>query len=136
MQAPSSCVLRMQDRDSQWLSHPELDKPKVLFMNSHFVTKLCQEGEGFEYSRVQRWTGARKLRRIGITHYQGIRDVDKVVVPVHLGNHWVRSRRVILMLPPDPAASRGKRPIREQSSHGASACRARTWTFSHDRTER
>lgn len=83
-------VVAIQDRDAVWFEMPELDRPKVLYMNSCFFTKLCQEAGGYIYSNVQRWTTARKLRQIGVDRYQGIRDVDKVVIPVHLGNHWVR----------------------------------------------
>jgi Ulp1 protease family, C-terminal catalytic domain len=88
-----SVRIATQDRDTAWLHRPELGKPKVLFMSSHFVSKLCQEAGGYDYSKVQRWTTARKLRRINITHYTGIKDVDKIIVPVHLGNHWVRHAR-------------------------------------------
>lgn len=88
----------MQDRDARWCEQPELGKPRVLFMTSHFVTKMCQEAGGYDYAKVQRWTGARKLKRIGAGRYGGIRDVDKVVVPVHLGNHWVRRPPGVLCL--------------------------------------
>jgi hypothetical protein len=85
-------VIAGQDRDADWFEQPELDRAKVLYMNSCFITKLCQEVGGYNYSNVQRWTAPRKLRRIGVDRYQGIRDVDKVVIPVHLGNHWVWQR--------------------------------------------
>lgn len=59
-------------------------------MNSHFVAKLCQEAGGYNYSNVRRWTRPARLRSSGIAHYASVADVDKVIVPVHLGNHWVR----------------------------------------------
>lgn len=57
-------------------------------MNSHFVAKLCQEAAGYQYKNVARWTRAAKLKS-GKLAYTGIKDLHKIVVPVHLGNHWV-----------------------------------------------
>lgn len=84
-----SILARLQDRDTWYLKHPSLCKPKVIFMNSHFTAKLLERDE-YDYKKVQRWTSTAKLHRVGLEHYAGIKDVDKVVMPVHLGNHWVR----------------------------------------------
>lgn len=79
----------MQDRDQEWSASVGSPYSRVLFMNSHFLAKLCQEASGYQYQNVARWTRAARLKANQLT-YTGIKDVDKVVVPVHLGNHWVR----------------------------------------------
>lgn len=79
--------MTLQDRDQEWCKVSDSPYPKVLFMNSHFVAKLCQEVGGYQYKNVSRWTRATKLK--SNLAYSGIADLDKVVVPVHLGNHWV-----------------------------------------------
>jgi Ulp1 family protease len=58
-------------------------------MNSHFVSKLCFEQGGYDYSKVQRWTSVRRLEAGQLDYFGGIADLDKVIIPVHLGNHWV-----------------------------------------------
>jgi hypothetical protein len=50
-------------------------QPKCYLFNSFFYTLLSNGG--YNYSRVQKWT-----RKIDIF------TLDKVFVPVHLGNHW------------------------------------------------
>jgi Ulp1 family protease len=82
----------MQDRDKQWvLEGSDRKRSRCLFMNSHFLAKLCQEPGGYDYSKVKRWTAARKLKSLAVDYYSGIEDLDKLVLPVHLGNHWVHS---------------------------------------------
>eukprot|EP00892_Ulva_mutabilis_P008029 jgi/Ulvmu1/5599/UM023_0136.1 len=77
----------LQDRDQEWCASSDSSHARVLFMNSHFLAKLCQEATGYQYSNVARWTRATRLKSNQLT-YTGIKDLDKVVVPVHLGNHW------------------------------------------------
>lgn len=79
----------LQDRDQEWCKDPDSPYPKTLLMNSHFLAKLCQEADGYQYKNVARWTRASRLKANQL-NYSGIKDLDKVVVPVHLGNHWVR----------------------------------------------
>ena len=81
---------RLQDRDTLRRNLESDAAPKCLYMSSHFVSKLCQERGGYNYENVRRWMGEKKLRRIGLSHIGGLKDLDKVIVPVHLGNHWVR----------------------------------------------
>jgi hypothetical protein len=45
-------VLCLQDRDTEWFEQPELGKAKCLFLTSHFISKLCQESGGYDYSKV------------------------------------------------------------------------------------
>ena len=51
--------------------------PRVMIMNTFFMQRLCDQHSGYQYQRVRKWT----------------KDVDvfefeKIIVPVHLGNHW------------------------------------------------
>ena len=58
-------------------------------MSCHFMDKLLLYSGNYDYELVRRWTRSNKLKSIGVRHYGGIMDVDKVIIPVHLGNHWV-----------------------------------------------
>jgi Ulp1 family protease len=50
--------------------------PRVHFLNTFFYPLLSDKG-GYNYARVQKWT-----RRVDLF------AMDRVVVPIHLGNHW------------------------------------------------
>lgn len=84
-------TIGVQDRDKRWFQDGSQKRSRCLFMNSHFLAKLCQEPGGYDYSKVRRWTADRKRKALAIDYYGGIEDLDKMVLPVHLGNHWVRS---------------------------------------------
>ena len=84
------CTAWVQDRDKKWFLDGTEKRSRCLFMNSHFLAKLCQEDGGYDYSKVRRWTADCKRKSLAIDYYGGIEDLDKVVMPVHLGNHWVR----------------------------------------------
>ena len=51
-----SCLspLLLQDRDELWHARPELGKARVLYMTSHFMTKMSQEKGGYEYEKVRK----------------------------------------------------------------------------------
>jgi len=50
--------------------------PKIHHMTSYFYSTLTRTNK-FDYSRVRRWTS-----KIDIF------DMDKILIPIHLGNHW------------------------------------------------
>lgn len=81
----------MQDEDTARFHDPKQAYPKVLFRSSHFIDKLCYEGPNgakvYKYDNVRRWT--RKHLKHQLPHYHGLRHLDKMIAPVHLGNHWV-----------------------------------------------
>ena len=54
--------------------HPKL-YPKCHYMTSYFYTTLKRGGK-FDYSRVRRWIKF------------DLFEFDKVIIPIHLGNHW------------------------------------------------
>ena len=51
--------------------------PKIHFFNSFFYLKLFQRKQVYNFRSVRRWT--KKFDP---------REMDKIVFPVHLGNHW------------------------------------------------
>ncbi|EIE20629.1 cysteine proteinase [Coccomyxa subellipsoidea C-169] len=66
--------------------------PTCHFFNSFFVNKLYKDAHAYSYKAVQRWTLPKKLNlqnqaRALFTPFS-ILDVERVIVPVHLGNHW------------------------------------------------
>lgn len=55
--------------------------PRVHFFSTFFYAKLFQEGGGYCYKNVARWTSAKKLKYC-------VLDCDLAVMPVHQGMHW------------------------------------------------
>lgn len=51
--------------------------PKCFVFQSYFLLRLGESG--YSYSNVRRWTKRAKV---------DIFSLDKIIVPVHLGNHW------------------------------------------------
>ncbi|EGC34898.1 hypothetical protein DICPUDRAFT_55498 [Dictyostelium purpureum] len=51
--------------------------PKCHFFGTFFYTQLCNGPENYDFSKVKRWTNK-----------VDIFSLDKVILPVHLGNHW------------------------------------------------
>lgn len=66
---------RLKKADAQQAAAGEA-WPRVHFLNTFFYPLLSDKG-GYNYARVQKWT-----RRIDLF------AMDRVVVPIHLGNHW------------------------------------------------
>eukprot|EP01133_Synstelium_polycarpum_P006709 gene6709-7802_t len=54
--------------------------PKCHFFNTFFYQLLCNNNGTYSYQRVKRWTA-----KVDIFTY------DKVLIPVHMGNHWCLS---------------------------------------------
>ncbi len=62
--------------------------PECHLFSSFFATRLYKDGDGYEYERVRRWTAPKKLARGG--QPSGcLLDLDRIIVPVHQGLHWV-----------------------------------------------
>jgi len=53
------------------------NKVQCHFFNSFFYTLLSVEGTGYNYGKVSKWT-----KKIDIF------QLDKIIIPVHLGAHW------------------------------------------------
>ncbi|KAM9983118.1 hypothetical protein ACTFIZ_005714 [Dictyostelium cf. discoideum] len=51
--------------------------PKCHFFNTFFYPKLCNDNHTYNYEKVRRWTA-----RINLF------EMDKIIIPIHLGNHW------------------------------------------------
>jgi sentrin-specific protease 1 len=51
---------------------------KVYIFNTHFYPLVQPKGK-YDYNRVRRWTLKQKI---------DVFSLDKVLVPIHLGNHW------------------------------------------------
>lgn len=70
----------LKQRSDDRLKKPDAQQaeawPRVHFLNTFFYPLLSDKG-GYNYARVQKWT-----RRIDLF------AMDRVVVPIHLGNHW------------------------------------------------
>lgn len=95
-------MAHVQARGAQWFTQPELNKKKVLFIRATSLqscakgragtpTARCGSGPGtgsWTRSTFPNWH--KMLDAIKVRHFRGLADVDMVVVPVHLGNHWVR----------------------------------------------
>ncbi|KAK9901672.1 hypothetical protein WJX75_007814 [Coccomyxa subellipsoidea] len=61
--------------------------PRCHFFNSFFVNKLYKDTHAYSYKAVQRWTLPKKLKMQN-QQSESILDLERVIVPVHLGNHW------------------------------------------------
>ncbi|KAN0022515.1 hypothetical protein ACTFIU_004709 [Dictyostelium citrinum] len=53
------------------------DFPKCHFFNTFFYPKLCNDNGTYNYEKVRRWTA-----RVNLF------EMDKIIIPIHLGNHW------------------------------------------------
>jgi sentrin-specific protease 1 len=60
----------------QQRSERTAELPRVLWINTFFYP-LLNGRRGYQYERVRKWTKA-----------CDIFDYDKILVPIHLGNHW------------------------------------------------
>lgn len=62
----------------------------------------CRDEENYNYQAARRWTLPKKLKMWGQAS-PSILELDKVIMPVHLGIHWtcavidLRSRTVIYL---------------------------------------
>mmetsp|Transcript_31328 Transcript_31328/g.55059 ORF Transcript_31328/g.55059 Transcript_31328/m.55059 type:complete len:457 (-) Transcript_31328:131-1501(-) len=64
---------------------PEANKLRCLFFNTFFYTKLSDNGKGYKYKAVRRWSKKQKVQ----VHPSVL---DKVIIPVNVGNnHWTLS---------------------------------------------
>ncbi|CAL8468186.1 g7725 [Coccomyxa elongata] len=61
--------------------------PRCHFFNSFFLNKLYKDTHTYNYKAVRRWTLPKKLK-LQNQQSESILDVERVIVPVHLGNHW------------------------------------------------
>jgi len=52
----------------------------VHYFSTFFYPKLYTDKKGYVFENVQRWTGK-------LTY--ALHECDKIVVPIHLGMHWV-----------------------------------------------
>lgn len=52
-----------------------------------WIPWLCRDKRKYDYSQVQRWTLAKKLKNTPQTS-KSILECDRVIAPVHLGCHW------------------------------------------------
>jgi len=65
--------------------YPKEHQAKVFIMNTFFWTKLYNNGV-YRYKNVRRWTKKSRLKKLGL---ETIFDLDKFLIPVHIGNtHW------------------------------------------------
>jgi sentrin-specific protease 1 len=59
---------------------PRKNGPKTFCWNSFFWLKLSDDGKGYNYNSVRRWSTKRKIK---------IFDFDRILVPMNIGrNHW------------------------------------------------
>jgi sentrin-specific protease 1 len=76
--------------DKQWLNDEVINgyfdllrqhyAPRVYLWNSFFWLKLSNDGNGYNYKAVQRWTTRKKI---------DIFSVERMIVPMNIGkNHW------------------------------------------------
>lgn len=56
--------------------------PRVHFLNSYFYAKLYSDTQEYDFKPVRRWTTEKKLG-------YSLLDCERVVIPLHKGNHWV-----------------------------------------------
>jgi len=78
----------VQERSNKRASssqYPKEHQAKVFIMNTFFWTKLYNNGV-YTYRNVRRWTKKSRLKKLGL---ETIFDLDKFLIPVHIGNtHW------------------------------------------------
>jgi Ulp1 family protease len=59
---------------------PKRGRPKTFLWNSFFWLKLSDDGKGYHYRAVQRWTSRKKI---------DLFSFDRFIVPMNIGrNHW------------------------------------------------
>ncbi|KAK5582421.1 hypothetical protein RB653_004006 [Dictyostelium firmibasis] len=68
-------VLKIRDLEKKKNSGG--DFPKCHFFNTFFYPKLCNDNHTYNYEKVRRWTA-----RVNLF------EMDKIIIPIHLGNHW------------------------------------------------
>ena len=62
------------------LPTPKRGRPKTYLWNSFFWLKLSDDGKGYNYKSVQRWTSRKKI---------DLFSLDRFIVPMNIGrNHW------------------------------------------------
>ncbi|KAK9845918.1 hypothetical protein WJX81_005972 [Elliptochloris bilobata] len=76
----------LQDRDTLWRKLGG-GQPTCHFFNSFFINKLYKDARKYSYSNVRRWTSAKRLAGVGQAS-ECILDLERWIIPVHLGNHW------------------------------------------------
>ncbi|ETO07954.1 hypothetical protein RFI_29436, partial [Reticulomyxa filosa] len=63
-------------------------KSSVVLLNSFFYSKLA--GNGYNYSAVSRWTMTDQLhRRYLYKNVKTIFDLEKVIFPININDHWI-----------------------------------------------
>ena len=71
----------MRGREAGW-------RPTCHFFNSFFLPALAGTHHNeYNYTKVSRWTSLKKLKRSAQTA-ECVLDMDRLIVPVHLGMHW------------------------------------------------
>mmetsp|Transcript_34926 Transcript_34926/g.76344 ORF Transcript_34926/g.76344 Transcript_34926/m.76344 type:complete len:235 (-) Transcript_34926:134-838(-) len=60
--------------------HRNPDHPRVHYFSTFFYQALYTDKKEYRFENVQRWTGNLPY---------ALHDCDKIVVPIHLGMHWV-----------------------------------------------
>lgn len=75
----------LQERDMRWHKGGK-DMPRCWFAPTFFLNKLFLD-QGYSYDSVRRWTMPKKFQLVKLP-YTSIFELDKVILPVHLGNHW------------------------------------------------
>ncbi|ETO32673.1 Ulp1 protease family, catalytic domain containing protein [Reticulomyxa filosa] len=61
-------------------------KSSVVLLNSFFYTKLA--GNGYDYGAVSRWTSTAQRRYLS-KNVKTIFDLDKVIFPINIKDHWL-----------------------------------------------
>jgi len=73
------------DRNAKSDLVPEAFKSRNLFFNTFFYAKLSDNGKGYNYKAVRRWS---KKQKVQVHESQ----LDKVITPINVGNsHWCLS---------------------------------------------
>ena len=63
-------------------------QPTCHFFNSFWLPALVSpQHDQYNYPKVSRWTSLKKLRRSAQTA-ECVLDLERLIVPVHLGMHW------------------------------------------------
>eukprot|EP00891_Asterochloris_glomerata_P005549 jgi/Astpho2/5549/e_gw1.00079.275.1_t len=63
--------------------------PDCYFHNTFFVNKLFTALNKYDYKSVRRWTAPKRLKRTFPGEFDSILELDRIIIPVHLGIHWV-----------------------------------------------
>ncbi|ETO30865.1 Ulp1 protease family, catalytic domain containing protein [Reticulomyxa filosa] len=62
-------------------------KCNIILMNSFFYAKLVVNG--YDYAAVSRWTKPAQIKKRGFSgNVKTIFDLDKVIFPINMNNHW------------------------------------------------